>query len=659
MLRTAFCTVLIAAFITGTTNELPRLVFPVAGGVKTWKPNYGAPREGGRRSHKGQDLMAPRMTPLVACFSGTVFTSKGGNAGNWLTLLGDCGWSANYMHLNDDRTDLDDDAAPKDMIFAPWLEDGGHVQAGDLLGFVGNSGNAKTSGHHLHFELVGPEGHVDPAFYLRSAVVIEPPPLAIRPSTYTAPIFIEKIIERPEPMALAPLKSYRGTEVLTFGQATRPASNTVHLLRIDHRDVATTGKSTIACAWDTTREADGEHLIEFIRRNIVTKAETVLEARVVLVANGAVPVRPDVTGDRIEQLMALNHYRRLSGLPYLEWDARLGRAAEAHADYWEVNKSGARHSAHNERSGVQGFTGETPSDRARAKGYPSGVSECMHFVGPRTGIDSLWEVPYHRFALANASALHVGLGSAGRTVTVDLGMGPNQGVVAFPPDGMTGVPLEGNVVESPSPLRMHRGATSRVGYVITYAYCSPLAQRIDVQRAELREGGRLVDCYVNTPANDDTLQTGAIVTPRSQLRPLTTYEVYVKAFDARGRDISRRWRFTTGSSAGESHTMNYRAAVSRAVNTQAGEIKIRGKVRMVAEDGQAISVIIEGGDNVPENLFESTMWVGMAHGVPVRLGDDPLGVYPIRPELTPGESVVIIGSGRLPGVFTARIVIVK
>ena len=180
MLRTALCISLIAAFITSFAGELPRLVFPVAGGVHSWKPNFGAARDGGRRSHRGQDLMAPRMTPVVACFSGTVFTSKGGNAGHWLTLLGDCGWSANYMHLNDDRTDADDDTAPREMTYAPWLQDGGHVQAGDLLGFVGNSGNAKTSGSHLHFELIGPEGAVDPAPMLRSATVVGAPSTADR-----------------------------------------------------------------------------------------------------------------------------------------------------------------------------------------------------------------------------------------------------------------------------------------------------------------------------------------------------------------------------------------------------------------------------------------------------------------------------------------------
>lgn len=659
MLRTALCLVLTVTFALGSANELPRLVFPVAGGVQSWNPNFGAARDGGARSHRGQDLMAPRMTPVLACFSGTVFMAKGGNAGNWLTLLGDCGWSAQYMHLNDDKTDLDDDTATKDLTYAPWLQDGGHVEAGDLLGFVGNSGNAKTSGSHLHFELHGLQGAVDPAPYLRSARIGSAPSLTVPPPTYTAPVFEERVIEKPLSLALEPLRVQRDLVVLRLGSNTRPPVNAEYIVRINHRDVATTGKSSIDFAWDTKRETNGEHLVQFLRRNIVTRGETVLESRVLLVGNGPLPVRPGISGPRLELLMAANYYRRMTGLSYLVWDDRLGRAAESHTDYWEINRSSARHAAHNEQQGNNGFTGVMPSDRSRARGYPSGVAEVMHFVGPRDAMDKLWEVPYHRMALANYAATDVGIGSAGQTVTVNIGNGPGEGVVVFPPDGMTGVPLIGNVSESPAPLRMHRGVSGRVGYVVSYMVNAPYPQRIQVTNAELRESGRVVDCYINTPGNDDVLQTGVILIPKSPLRAMTTYEAFVQAKDSRGQDVSRRWRFTTGKSETTSHTMDYREATSRTINAQPGEIKIRGSVRGVAEDGLAFSIVVEGGEGVPESAVGSTMWVGLAAGVPVRLGDDPLGIYPVRPDLTPRESVVIIGTGVALTSFSPRIVIVK
>jgi hypothetical protein len=337
----------------------------------------------------------------------------------------------------------------------------------------------------------------------------------------------------------------------------------------------------------------------------------------------------------------------------------LGRAAESHSDYWEINRSSARHSPHNEQEGNNGFSGVAPSDRSRAKGYPNGVAEVMHFVGHRDAMDKLWAVPYHRIALANFAATDVGIGSAGQTVTVDIGSGSGEGVVVFPPDGMTGVPLLGNIAESPAPLRMHRGASGRVGYVVSFAVNAPYPQRIQVSAAELREGGRVVDCYVNTPANDEILPNGVILIPKSPLRAFTTYEAYVQAKDSRGNDVSRRWRFTTGKSESTSHTMDYREAISRTVNIQPGEVKIRGSVRKVAEDGMAFSMVVEGGEGVPESAIGSTMWVGLSTGVPVRLGDDPLGIYPVRPDLTPRETVVVIGTGIAPTVFTPRLVVVK
>jgi hypothetical protein len=603
--------------------------------------------------------MAPRLTPVVACFSGTVFTAKGGNAGNWLTILGDCGWSANYMHLNDDKTDSDDDQGTRDLAYAPWLQDGGHVQAGDLLGFVGNSGNAKTSGPHLHFELIGPEGFaVDPASYLRGALVTAAPSLQVAPPSYIAPVFDERIIERPLPMPLAKLPSYQGQAVLRFGVAGRPPVNSEHILRIDNRTMASTGKSEIAYTWDTKREVDGEHLIQYLRRNIVNGNETLLEERCVLVENSGIPIRPDISGARLDILLSINFYRKCASLPYLEWNDSLARASEAHSHYWEANKMSARHSAHNESRGMPFFIGETPSDRARVYGYQNSIAECMHFGGAKSAADVLWSVPYHRSALANPAGRHIGIGAAGETITVDLGATGDEGIAVFPPDGATDVPVKGSIAESPGPLRVHSGGGGTVGYVVTFGSYSPKVGRINVGRAELRESGRLVACFVNTPANDPLMQNGVILIPVSPLKSKMTYEASVQAKDASGRDISRRWRFTTGSAA-DSFTLNYRSAVARAVNTQEGETKIRGSVRKVAEDGQALSVVIEGGENLPEDVIGSTMWIGLANGVPVRLGDDPLGIYPVRPDLTPRESIVIIGRGNAPTQFAPRIVIVK
>ncbi|HZH98853.1 MAG TPA: M23 family metallopeptidase, partial [Fimbriimonadaceae bacterium] len=129
------------------------LVFPVLGGA--WYEDWFLkPRGGGRRRHQGQDLMAEKMTPLVACFDGTVSLGRGrGNAGNTITIYGDNGWIAQYYHVNNDTPGTNDGMGGDEHAFAPGLNSGDRVYAGQFIGYVGNSGNAESTKPHLHFEL--------------------------------------------------------------------------------------------------------------------------------------------------------------------------------------------------------------------------------------------------------------------------------------------------------------------------------------------------------------------------------------------------------------------------------------------------------------------------------------------------------------------------
>jgi len=147
------------------------ITFPVLGSRVSWSDSFGAPRSGGRRRHQGQDLMAPKMTPLVATFAGTVYFHRtdAPNVHNTLSLRGDDGWTAAYMHINNDTPGTDDGLGSLDYAFAPGLQPGDRVVAGQFLGWVGDSGNAESTGPHLHFELSGPEGVVNAAPSLRHA----------------------------------------------------------------------------------------------------------------------------------------------------------------------------------------------------------------------------------------------------------------------------------------------------------------------------------------------------------------------------------------------------------------------------------------------------------------------------------------------------------
>jgi len=98
---------------------------------------WGSPRDGGERSHEGQDIFAPRGTPVFSGTNGYVrrirSTSIGGNN---ILITGAGGRRYYYAHLH---------------RFAEGLAVGQWVTTDTVIGFVGNSGNAETTPPHLHF----------------------------------------------------------------------------------------------------------------------------------------------------------------------------------------------------------------------------------------------------------------------------------------------------------------------------------------------------------------------------------------------------------------------------------------------------------------------------------------------------------------------------
>ena len=144
-----------APVVDPTESEIYPIVFPVAGEVR-FTDTWGAPRSGGR-THKGVDMMADKMVPVLAAAAGTVgwiHDEQGGNCCD-MALEHDDGWESWYIHLNNDTPGTDDGLG---WGFAEGIEKGVHVEAGQLIGYVGDSGNAEWSSSHLHFELHGPDG---------------------------------------------------------------------------------------------------------------------------------------------------------------------------------------------------------------------------------------------------------------------------------------------------------------------------------------------------------------------------------------------------------------------------------------------------------------------------------------------------------------------
>jgi hypothetical protein len=101
---------------------------------------FGAPRSGGRR-HEGIDIFADRGTPIHAITGGTVVQGfDGGKLGGVVVRIqGDDGRYYYYAHLQEGSVD--------------HLEVGERVNAGQVIGAVGNTGNAATTPSHLHFQV--------------------------------------------------------------------------------------------------------------------------------------------------------------------------------------------------------------------------------------------------------------------------------------------------------------------------------------------------------------------------------------------------------------------------------------------------------------------------------------------------------------------------
>jgi murein DD-endopeptidase MepM/ murein hydrolase activator NlpD len=122
---------------------MPVTGVPVAKIANTWQ----APRPGARR-HDGQDIFARRGTPVVAATDGIIVRVGMNNlGGKTVAVLGRGGRMYYYAHLDG---------------YAEGLEVGHSVRKGSRIGYVGNTGNARTTPSHLHFGVYTPTGALDP-----------------------------------------------------------------------------------------------------------------------------------------------------------------------------------------------------------------------------------------------------------------------------------------------------------------------------------------------------------------------------------------------------------------------------------------------------------------------------------------------------------------
>lgn len=138
-------------------EPLPRKLPVPVDGVKAnqLKDTWGAARSQGR-SHEGIDIMAPRGTKVLSSTDGLVTSLKGNNLGGTVVwIMGPSGAYHYYAHLDKHKR---------------GLKEGDYVKKGTLIGYVGNTGNARHTAPHLHYGLYldgKGRGAVNPYPYLR------------------------------------------------------------------------------------------------------------------------------------------------------------------------------------------------------------------------------------------------------------------------------------------------------------------------------------------------------------------------------------------------------------------------------------------------------------------------------------------------------------
>lgn len=203
-----------------TTPQLVDLTFPVAQPDRSvsFIDDFLFLRGGGTRLHAATDVMTPKHRPVHAVVGGVVsfapyspgrdgWSELGEPSYGWmLNIQGDDGRRYSYVHLNNDTPErddegrwLDDDLGGFQHAYAPRIAeriaelgrglhagDGVRVARGELIGWVGDSGNAKGVAPHLHLEIHVPhpdgEYRINPYHSLQAALARGDIPGQVRPA---------------------------------------------------------------------------------------------------------------------------------------------------------------------------------------------------------------------------------------------------------------------------------------------------------------------------------------------------------------------------------------------------------------------------------------------------------------------------------------------
>ncbi len=176
--------------------DLNTMVFPLISDRDPLSDSFDDCRSGCDRTHGATDIMRPKMTPVVAVADGVVSWIGTVQEGNCCYLFidhpGD--YKTGYIHLNNDTPGTDDGLGNG---IVDGITEGTIVRKGQLIGWVGDSGNAEYAGSHLHFEIRyygnGYEERINPYPYLLTAPILSEPGGApvLEPEPFIGPSFTD------------------------------------------------------------------------------------------------------------------------------------------------------------------------------------------------------------------------------------------------------------------------------------------------------------------------------------------------------------------------------------------------------------------------------------------------------------------------------------
>lgn len=142
--------------------------FPVIG-PSSFTNDYDAPR--GSEKHNAIDIIADKHQMIISRSDGVVtYIPNPEPSWGWMVRVkADNGNEYNYVHLNNDAPGTDDGKGGPFYAYGPDIQRGNRVVKGQLLGYVGDSGNAENTVPHLHFEVLKSNGkHTNPYKGLRN-----------------------------------------------------------------------------------------------------------------------------------------------------------------------------------------------------------------------------------------------------------------------------------------------------------------------------------------------------------------------------------------------------------------------------------------------------------------------------------------------------------